>query len=209
MIETNTAGEQDHRTSRADAKAATRGKLLEAAREVFLAVGYQGATLDSIASKAGFTKGAVYWHFPNKQALFLALVAASIDDNLHQLESMVEQLAGDPVSLQETLSQWIDGIDERETLPIFGVELEIEARRDPIFRALHQSLIGKHEAALGDFLRHYFAAVGGTPTMAIDELSSTLITLFKGFALIRQNRPDLDVTSAKAVKILIGLPPQG
>jgi AcrR family transcriptional regulator len=61
---------QGRAPSRAQSKALTRAKLLEAARDVFIATGYRGATLDSIAARAGFTKGAVYWHFPNKQALF-------------------------------------------------------------------------------------------------------------------------------------------
>lgn len=197
---------EPRRGNRADAKAATRGKLLAAAKEIFLATGYQGATLDAIAAKAGFTKGAVYWHFPNKQALFLALVAESISDNLAQLEGMLVEHRGDPDRLRSTLASWIDGIDGRETLPIFGVELEIEARRDSSFRALHQDLIGKHEAALAGFLTHYFDAIGEAPVMPTDQLAATLITVFKGFALIHQNRPDMPVTSAKGVRCLLGLP---
>ena len=42
--------------------------------------------------------------------------------------------------------------------------------------------------------------------MPVDQLAATLITLFKGFALIHQNRPDMPVTSAKAVRCLLGLP---
>ncbi len=77
------------RTSRAESKAATRERLLAAAREIFLVTGYQGATLDAIAAKAGFTKGAVYWHFPNKQSLFLALVADSIETNFQTIQALL------------------------------------------------------------------------------------------------------------------------
>ena len=81
------------------AKAATREKLLAAAKQIFLATGYQGATLDAIAARAGFTKGAVYWHFPNKQSLFLALVAESISENLAELEGMLAELKGDTATV--------------------------------------------------------------------------------------------------------------
>ena len=168
MGQSTIAEPQPLRGSRAETKAATRDKLLAAAKHIFLTTGYQGATLDTIAARAGFTKGAVYWHFPNKQALFLALVAESISGNLAELEGMLAEHRGDPERLRATLAGWIDGIDGRETLPIFGVELEIEARRDPSFRALHQNLIGKHEAALAGFLTHYFDAVGETPVMPAD-----------------------------------------
>ena len=62
----------------------TRRRLLAEARRIFLKIGYQATTLDDVAAAAGFTKGAVYWHFPNKRALFLALVAESVELNLER-----------------------------------------------------------------------------------------------------------------------------
>jgi len=194
------------RTSRAESKAATRERLLAAAREIFLVTGYQGATLDAIAAKAGFTKGAVYWHFPNKQSLFLALVADSIETNFQTIQALLASSRDNPGRLRATMSEWIEGIDQRETLPIFGVELEIEARRDPSFRALHQAMVGRHEAVLANFLHEYFDVLGETPVMPAEQLAASLIALFKGFALSHQNRPDMPVTSAKAVRCLLGLP---
>lgn len=206
VITTGNDDRQGRAASRAQSKALTRAKLLEAARDVFIAAGYRGATLDSIAARAGFTKGAVYWHFPNKQALFLALVADSITANFAVLQRMLKDHGDDPEALRSALSAYAEKIDERETLPIFGVDLEIEARGDSSFRALHQSLVDKHEAGLAKFLADYFAAVGEQPAMPLDQLAVTLIALFKGFALSRQNRSDMPVTSAKAVRILLGLP---
>ncbi|MDL2340246.1 MAG: TetR/AcrR family transcriptional regulator [Pseudomonadota bacterium] len=193
------------RQSRAEGKAATRRQLLEAARTEFMSVGYQGATLDDIAARAGFTKGALYWHFTNKQAIFLALIADSIDANLATLAALVEPDA--PADrIRKRMGEWIDGIDERETLPQFGVELEIQARRNASFRAIHQAMIAKHEAALGAFLTRYFEVAEIEPLMPVSMLASTLITIFKGFALSRRNRPDAAVTSAAAARLLMGLP---
>ena len=42
--------------------------------------------------------------------------------------------------------------------------------------------------------------------MPVSMLASTLITIFKGFALSRRNRPDAAVTSAAAARLLMGLP---
>lgn len=50
-------------------------KLLNAARRLFLAAGYRATTLDQVASNAGLTKGAVYFHFRSKEKLLLALLA--------------------------------------------------------------------------------------------------------------------------------------
>ncbi|MFI6365173.1 TetR/AcrR family transcriptional regulator [Nocardia sp. NPDC050630] len=51
----------------------TRSLLLDAAQEVFAEKGFTAATLDDIAHAAGYTKGAIYKHFPTKEELFLAV----------------------------------------------------------------------------------------------------------------------------------------
>jgi AcrR family transcriptional regulator len=54
--------------------AATRERILGAALEVFAGKGYHRALVDDIVRVSGTSKGAVYHHFPTKEALFLALV---------------------------------------------------------------------------------------------------------------------------------------
>jgi AcrR family transcriptional regulator len=51
----------------------TRSLLLDAANEVFAEKGFMAASLDDIASAAGYTKGAIYKHFATKEDLFLAV----------------------------------------------------------------------------------------------------------------------------------------
>src|SRR3990172_2247591 len=54
-------------------KAETRGLLVAAGLELFAERGFELATLDEVALAAGFTKGAIYRHFPSKGAFLLAL----------------------------------------------------------------------------------------------------------------------------------------
>jgi len=55
-------------------RTATRERILHAALTVFARKGYHRALVDDIVRASGTSKGAVYHHFPNKEALFLALV---------------------------------------------------------------------------------------------------------------------------------------
>jgi len=55
-------------------KIATRERILHAALTVFARKGYHRALVDDIVRASRTSKGAVYHHFPNKEALFLALV---------------------------------------------------------------------------------------------------------------------------------------
>lgn len=68
------------RPLRADARR-NREKILRAAREAFAQSGYD-VPLDEIAARAGVGPGTVYRHFPAKDALFQAVVAARIEDLL-------------------------------------------------------------------------------------------------------------------------------
>ena len=59
------------RLSRTQQQAITRERLLEAAQEVFSRLGYGGASVDLIAAEAGYSKGAIYSSFPDKEAISL------------------------------------------------------------------------------------------------------------------------------------------
>ena len=52
-----------------------RRQILNGAREVFLAKGYEGASMDAIAKASGVSKGTLYVYFDNKDELFVALTA--------------------------------------------------------------------------------------------------------------------------------------
>ena len=63
---------------------ATRNSLLDAAERVFYEKGVSRASLSDIAQAAGATRGAIYWHFKDKVALFNAMV----DRVTHPLEQV-------------------------------------------------------------------------------------------------------------------------
>lgn len=69
--------------SRAEMIAATRAKLLAAARLAFQQAGYAATSMDDFTASAGLTRGALYHHFGDKKGL-LAAVAAQIDDEIDQ-----------------------------------------------------------------------------------------------------------------------------
>lgn len=51
-----------------------RERILEAALDVFARRGYRDAAMDEIGSEAETSKGGLYFHFPNKQTIFVALL---------------------------------------------------------------------------------------------------------------------------------------
>ncbi|MFL6657626.1 MAG: TetR family transcriptional regulator [Massilia sp.] len=53
---------------------ATRDSILDAAANLFAERGVSGTTLQHIATAAGVTRGAIYWHFEDKGAMFNAMM---------------------------------------------------------------------------------------------------------------------------------------
>lgn len=72
---------------------ATRDRLLEAATETFAKEGFQGASVESICTRAGFTRGAFYSNFESKEELFLALLEREYVRRAKDLESKTQELA--------------------------------------------------------------------------------------------------------------------
>ena len=68
----------------------TRDRILDAALSVFAGKGYHRATVDDIVRASVTSKGAVYHHFSNKEAIFVALV----DDFTERLAAAVATVIG-------------------------------------------------------------------------------------------------------------------
>ena len=71
-------------------------RILDAALDVFAEHGYQQATVDEIASSARTSKGGIYFHFPGKDAIFLALLDRSASLLLARVGERVGAVA-DPI----------------------------------------------------------------------------------------------------------------
>ncbi|MES0864770.1 helix-turn-helix domain-containing protein [Ruegeria sp. SCPT10] len=82
------------RRSQADRRAETRAKLLEAARELFVELGFAETATPDIVRKAGVTRGALYHHFKDKTDLFRAVAeeeAKAISDHIDKETHIVAE----------------------------------------------------------------------------------------------------------------------
>src|SRR4051812_9475248 len=122
----------------------TREALLAAALEVFAERGYTSASVDQIAERAGYSKGALYWHFPSEDDLFFALLEERID---RPWREAIELLASAPAThdmspeASESFSRVVGG--QRELL-LINQEYWSQAVRDPTLRRRY----GKRQAKL-------------------------------------------------------------
>ena len=72
--------------TQAERRAKTRTAIVKAARRIFGAHGFTAATMDDVAAGARVAKGAIYHHFPTKEALFEAVFDQVSTDLVSELD---------------------------------------------------------------------------------------------------------------------------
>ncbi len=118
--------------------AARRSDILAGARRAFARHGYEGATVKVLEQETGVSRGAIFHHFRDKEALFLALAE---DDAAEMAQTVAEHgLVQVMRDLQDKDAGWL------------GVQLEVrrKLRTDPEFAerwAEHQSAVLKATTA--------------------------------------------------------------
>ncbi len=85
----------DHKERRAKEKAELRGKILDAARSLFVREGYEAVTMREIARKIGYTVTVIYYHFPDKAALLRELCESdfqALSERFERLGKIVDPI---------------------------------------------------------------------------------------------------------------------
>jgi len=101
-----TTSSSSGRAPRADARR-NRDHILETAEQFFSEHGVNGS-LDAIAKQAGVGAGTLYRHFPTREALLAALLAARDD----QLRRRLEEIRGGADDAASALGAWLEALSE-------------------------------------------------------------------------------------------------
>ena len=90
---------------REEKNALSRQRILEAALEEFSQKGYEAASLNNVCAEKGISKGIIYHHFKDKDALFLLCVEDCFTQVSAYLQEAAEALSG---TAQEKLAAYFD-----------------------------------------------------------------------------------------------------
>lgn len=88
-------------------------QILDAARELFVSLGYSNVALDEVARRAGLAKGTLYLHFKDKEHLYAALMANLINASEARIKSVIEDPKLTPLQrLRRVVEQMLIFFDE-------------------------------------------------------------------------------------------------
>jgi AcrR family transcriptional regulator len=160
----------------------TRDALIGAAAKVFLARGFQGASLREIASAAGLTTGAVYSNFDGKADLFLAVLEEKLDPRLAVMyeaaRTAPQRRIGAAVG-----REFAAYVRQRRRWLTLLIEFWAEAARDPKLRPKFAERHGKLRSAIAEVVAERTDKLGLQLALSPDQLATVLIALTNGMAV--------------------------
>ncbi len=168
------------RAARAEGRKA-RDELLTAALHVFARRGYRDAGVDEIAAEAGYSKGALYWHFSGKDELLTALLEERIDAPMRDRVALLASAPPERDMSVEATGAFAQQLSEQREAMLLEREYWSLAIRDPVLRARYAErqaeLRGALAAALEARARHL-----GTPdlTMPAEDVARIVMSIIGG-----------------------------
>jgi AcrR family transcriptional regulator len=160
----------------------TRARLLKAAAECFAQRGYDAASVSEICRRAEVSKGAFYYHFASKQALFLELLGswlAGLDTQLEASRVGAATVPEEILRMAKAARPVFQMTDDY--IPIF-LEFFTQANRDP---AVWQATIEPYRRYRAFFARLIQAGIdeGSLREVDSDTAAQVLVSLSVGLLL--------------------------
>lgn len=109
----------------------TRAQLLDTAHRLFARQGYDATGVAEICAESGVSKGAFYFHFPSKQAIFLELTNEwmnSLENAFNDTMQASQDLPQALLQMAEMVGNAFQLMDIRHSI---FLEFWVQARRDP------------------------------------------------------------------------------
>ena len=176
------------RMTQAERREETREQVLAAAARMFAKRGFHATSLDAIAEEAGFSRGAVYYNFADKEELFLELLDRRCAERAQDLREVFadtpeEDIAQTSRQAQLAAEHALDAMTGDPEWRALYLEFLAHAARDQAFRRRFSKRPDEMRSALDDIVvqrtRTVAAAMGMEPeqlAVVIDALGIGLMS---------------------------------
>jgi AcrR family transcriptional regulator len=168
----------------------TRAELVETARLTFLERGFHGASLDEIAERAGYSKGAVYSNFASKDELFLAVLDAQFDRRARVLADVLFDADGLEDSFRAVARSMVAADEGEPRWTPLLLEFWAHSSRRPALRAAVAERRDRFFAIIAGLIEELGKRHGATFSIPAREIARGSNALARGIALDRLLRPE-------------------
>lgn len=109
----------------------TEAKILEAARNVFIRNGYDGARMQAIADEAGYNKSMLHYYYRDKDKLFRAVFLNVATEIFPPLMSILSDDTPLLEKIPKVIKRYLDNLNRHPFMPLFMIH-ELQHRPDRI-----------------------------------------------------------------------------
>jgi AcrR family transcriptional regulator len=178
------------RLTRKEKQAHTRSCLMTSAARVFTRRGLQQASIDEVAEDAGFTKGAFYANFKNKEELFLAMLDERFAERLEEIERVWAGEADLETQARQAGTDFSDYLGADPEWQRLFFEFAAYAARNEDFR---EELVTRYRALrdrIAEIYRRRKSEMGIAPPISPEHVALMTFAMANGFALEKLLEPD-------------------
>jgi AcrR family transcriptional regulator len=179
------------RSRREERKEETREELVAAAAKVFARRGFHGASIQEIAQEAGYSTGAIYWHFDGKDDLFLAVYESYATTRVREFEEIHARAEGEfSQRARGYADQWMARLRRDPEFMVLALEFLVHAWREPKLREAFGHRVAAGRLALARILGEAAQERGVELPMPAEDLATILRELGSGLGLAKLADPD-------------------
>ena len=172
------------RKTQAERREETREQILAAAAAVFAKRGFHATSLEAIAEEAGFSRGAVYYNFADKEELFLELLDRRCAERAHDLRTVFADAADDveATSRQAQLAaqRALDAMTGDPEWRALYMEFLAHAARDAAFRRAFAQRTDQMRGALEEVVVQRTRPIADALGMEPEQLAVVIDSLGTG-----------------------------
>ncbi|MER5714141.1 TetR/AcrR family transcriptional regulator [Streptomyces sp. NPDC002132] len=193
------------RLSRVESQELTRERLVATARTLFLRKGYAATSLSDVAETAGYSKGAVYSNFRNKDRLCLAVLDGI---RAEQLALLTESVMGEGAveSRLAAFTAWGEAHIGDEAWTTFEVEFLTRARHDDELREEMTARAEMIREVLAGLLEALAEEAGVRLAVPADRAATMLLSLGIGLGVQRVADPSVPTAVlTDTLRLVLGL----
>lgn len=179
---TEAAAPPRQRRTREERRAETRARILAATAEVVVERGLDGASIDEITDRAGYTRGAFYSNFSSKEELFVELCTQRLDAYAREVVPLIQAA---PAHMRA--SEAVRLLDERRPDDQILLLVELTRLRDssPDAAALVSQFLDRFTRVVEDTIATTAADYGDPNPATVRSAARGLVAALLGLALFR------------------------
>jgi AcrR family transcriptional regulator len=177
--------------TRKEKQAKTRSALLSSAAKLICRKGIADASVEDVATDAGYTKGAFYANFKSKEELFLVMLDEKYAAELERLEdSLIGE--GEPTEeARHAAEEFIRFAWSDPQWPKLYFEFTAYAGRNPDFREELLTRDRRIREQMSEVYRRWAADFGVEPPIPVEDLAMMTFCMANGFIMGQLIEPEL------------------